>query len=411
MAHHGRNNVYLESKEQLLLQPGPLLDLFNRLYTLTANGRPMKEVVDILSMLVVSNDKGVEERSELVIPLEGLNAAEEPLPLSLVLEGVVPVGDHEMEDVEDEVLLSDCLHRKMTRPSVHAGRSGSAVADDDEPEKAVAANVACGSKLGKKRNKIKAKKIVDDSSVAGGSGAGKPSGIGDQDAQAVFPSPQGCGSGVLDFASQGDKPIDPEDVEDPALVLASFDRALVDIAYEYAYLGAAGQSHRAGAELTKVKNLQGTIVKVTVKKEKSSHTLKANEAEAARRHGEEVTILKSQIAKREAEVRNVNDDLAVTIESNYQNYDQANFYKRSVMSLRAHLPSVKIRKEVLDVPKSVLKLDEGVVAIVSEEGAALYTRSWPYLLELVASKDEDMNDLLAIRAPSDVDASSSSQVP
>ncbi|GKE21300.1 hypothetical protein Tco_1432812, partial [Tanacetum coccineum] len=357
-------------------------------------------------MLVVYNDKGVEERSELVIPLEGLNAAEEPLPPPLVLEGFVPVGDHEMEDVEDEVLLSDCLHWKMTRPLVHAGRSGSAVADDDEPEKAVAANVACGSKFGKKRNKIKAKKIVDDSSIVGGSGAGEPSGIGDQDAQAVFPGPQGCGSGVLDSASQGDKPIDPEDVEDPALVLAFFDRALVDIAHEYAYLGAAGQSHRVGAELTKVKNLQGTI---TVKKDKSSHTLKANEAEAARRHGKEVTILKSQIAEREAEVRNVNDDLAVTVESNYQNYDRANFYKRSVMSLRAHLPSVKIRKEVPDVPKSALKLDEGVAARVSDEGAALYTRSWPYLLELVASKDEDMNDLLAIRAPSDVDASSSLQ--
>ncbi|GJV82261.1 hypothetical protein Tco_1518131 [Tanacetum coccineum] len=120
------------------------------------------------------------------------------------------------------------------------------------------------------------------------------------------------------------------------------------------------------------------------------------------------------------------------------NYDQASFYKaekeklietlplivnrllclpefswnisslqRSVMSLGAYFLSAEIRKEVPDVPELTLKLYEGAAMKVSNDGSTLFNRSWSYLLELVASKDEDMNGLLAIGAPPDVDASSS----
>ncbi|GJQ89131.1 hypothetical protein Tco_0000270 [Tanacetum coccineum] len=44
------------------------------------------------------------------------------------------------------------------------------------------------------------------------------------------------------------------------------------------------------------------------------------------------------------------------------------------MSLRAHLLSAEIREEVPEVPESSLKLDGGVAARVSKEGATLYAR-------------------------------------
>ncbi|GJT23086.1 retrovirus-related pol polyprotein from transposon TNT 1-94, partial [Tanacetum coccineum] len=55
--------------------------------------------IGILSLLITSDDKGVEERSEPVIPLEGVDVVEGSIPPPLVLEGVETPGDHEMEDV------------------------------------------------------------------------------------------------------------------------------------------------------------------------------------------------------------------------------------------------------------------------------------------------------------------------
>ncbi|GJU49032.1 hypothetical protein Tco_1218587 [Tanacetum coccineum] len=60
-------------------------------------------VIGILSLLITSDDKGVEERSEPVIPLEGVDVVEGSIPPPLVLEGVETPGDHEMEDVGDEI--------------------------------------------------------------------------------------------------------------------------------------------------------------------------------------------------------------------------------------------------------------------------------------------------------------------
>nr|GFB77337.1 hypothetical protein [Tanacetum cinerariifolium] len=62
----------------------------------------------------------------------------------------------------------------------------------------------------------------------------------------------------------------------------------------------------------------------------------------------------------------------------------------------------KICKKVLDVPELVSKPDEADAAKVTEEEATLYTRSWPYLIELVTSKDEYVSFLLAVQAPLDV---------
>ncbi|GJU07998.1 hypothetical protein Tco_1124428 [Tanacetum coccineum] len=299
----------------------------------------------------------------------------------------------------------DCNIRKSTRSSVQAGGSGSAIAseelntsstsdvplnvtpsitvypisDDDDLEKV---DVASRSKLNKKRKKTKAKKIFVDASVI---------------LQAWEIKMRKLGFLVLRVVGVVCWILPP-----------------------------------------RVNSVRAYLESIML----PAHTLKANEAEAARRHSEELTNLKGQIAKLEVKIRHVNDDLAMTAESDSQYYDWASFYKaekeklvetlplqanhwlcspkfsptlyflqRSVMSLGAHLLSVEIREEVPDVPESILKLDEGVAGRVSEEGAVLYTRLWSYLLELVASKDEDVNGLLAIRAPFDANVSSSSQMP
>ncbi|GKA06033.1 hypothetical protein Tco_0685153 [Tanacetum coccineum] len=277
-----------------------------------------------------------------------------------------------MEDVEDDVPLSDCLHMKRTHPSVRGRGSGSTIvgeelntfstlamplnvtpliteypiSDDDEPGKFVAIDVASLSRPDKKRKNAKAKKIVDDASVADGSGTSDPLGLGNQDAQAVFPGPQD----VVGVACWIPPPT------------ASSAKAYLESILLHTRVARFPQ-----VELDlQVRHLKETIDRVTVEKEKSFQTMKANKAEVARRHSKEVIGLQGRIAELEAEVRRANDDLA---------------------------------------------LDGGVATRVSKEGATLYARSWPYLLELVKSRDEDMSDLLAIRDPPDVYASSSLKAP
>ncbi|GKA06032.1 hypothetical protein Tco_0685152 [Tanacetum coccineum] len=107
-----RNNMYLDSKEQLPLPPGDELNMFMRVNGMSIYDIPMKEGAlvqaginqcweprmapmlysgneDILSMLLVSHDQGVIEHSEPVIPLEGPDVALESPCHPLVLEGVV----------------------------------------------------------------------------------------------------------------------------------------------------------------------------------------------------------------------------------------------------------------------------------------------------------------------------------
>nr|GFB99573.1 hypothetical protein [Tanacetum cinerariifolium] len=185
----------------------------------------------------------------------------------------------------------------------------------------------------------------------------------------------------------GYKPVTPEDLEDPALVfrtglragdactmpssvksylestlllarvtgfpqrhladsVSSFDRGLVDIVHEYDYLW--------------------------------SRSLKVNEARVAKCHDEEVAGLKGRIVELEDEVKHVNDDFAVTIESNSVNYAQVAFYKAEKEKLMENLPL--LFKSVLEFPKAKLKLDKDVAMKVADEAAALSMKSWPYFL-------------------------------
>ena len=68
------------------------------------------------------------------------------------------------------------------------------------------------------------------------------------------------------------------------------------------------------------------------------------------------------------------------------------------MSLGAHRLSKKIHVKFPDVTASELMLDEDTAKKVPEEVAKLSTKSWPYLLELVVNKDQDVEDLFAIFA-------------
>ncbi|GJQ89128.1 hypothetical protein Tco_0000267 [Tanacetum coccineum] len=117
--------MYLDSKEQLPIPPGDELNMFMRVNGMSIYDIPMKEgalvqaginqccepsmapmlysgneVLDILSMLVVSYDRGVTKHSESVIPFEGPNGALESPCHLLVPEGVV-----------DE---DSCKHRSFT---------------------------------------------------------------------------------------------------------------------------------------------------------------------------------------------------------------------------------------------------------------------------------------------------------
>ncbi|GKA02154.1 hypothetical protein Tco_0674819, partial [Tanacetum coccineum] len=61
-----------------------------------------------------------------------------------------------------------------------------------------------------------------------------------------------------------------------------------------------------------------------------------------------------------------------------------------------------------EFPKSKLKLDGNAAMKVAEEAAELRIMSWPYLLEILANKEKDVEDLLAIcHAPDHVAPSSS----
>nr|GEW32287.1 WW domain-containing protein [Tanacetum cinerariifolium] len=116
--------------------PGLELDLYNLLDGFTIFGRLMLEVMDILSLPVAFDDRGMQERSKPVIPPKGLDVVEGPIPRLLVHEGVFPSGDHETDGVEDEISLSDRLTRRRTHD------------DDDKPEKAVDASADVASSPG-----------------------------------------------------------------------------------------------------------------------------------------------------------------------------------------------------------------------------------------------------------------------
>nr|GEU69272.1 hypothetical protein [Tanacetum cinerariifolium] len=258
-----------------------------------------RDIVDKHSFYVCfTNDRDVKENFKLFIPLEGSDVVvEEHPPLSLMPKA----GRSGSAVVGEELNTSSTLFVPLNViPLIIVYH----ILDDDKHEEVVVVDVAFRSMPGKKRKKEKAKKLVDDAFVAEGSRAGDPLGLGDQDAQIMFPSAHG-GRTLL-----------------PLIMLLQISRMSILI------LG----------------------------------TLKENEVEAAHLHNEEVTCLKSRIAELEAEVIHVNDDPVVTGKSASLDHDQAGFYKaekeklRSIMSLRVHLLSGEIRDEVPYVPQLMLKL-------------------------------------------------------
>nr|GFC93063.1 hypothetical protein [Tanacetum cinerariifolium] len=103
----------------------------------------------------------------------------------------------------------------------------------------------------------------------------------------------------------------------------------------------------AGVELNKVKRqlnnarVENLDLETQVKRlEEQSRAsgLPANKGEVARRHDEEVAVLKGRIAKLVAEVKHVNDDLAVIAKSTSNNHDRVVFYKAKIKKLMENLP-------------------------------------------------------------------------
>ncbi|GJT64457.1 hypothetical protein Tco_1015937 [Tanacetum coccineum] len=374
------NNVNRDSEDPLLIPPGLELDLYKLLHNLTIFGRQMLEVMDILSMLVASDDGGVLEHSEPVIPSTCLDDVERLVPPPFVPEGNVPPDDHEMKDMDDEVLMVDCLTRKRTRASKRAGGS-----DYDDAEKTidVVVDVASGSRSSKKK---KTKKIVSDAS--GASWSRVEAGPRDQVAQGVPLGRQGGGSGVFGSASKGDIPVTHEDhaflfqtglrASDACTVVSS--AILVDIVHEYAYLRSKlRQGHRTGVKLTKgqrhfvsvrtekldletqvkrlEKQLEASIMSRRMKLE--AQTLKASEAEVAQQNSEKVVGLRRRIAELEVEIKHANDDLVAFVR----------VHKRA-MYLGAHNLYVKIHEKFPEVPEAELKLDGNVAVKLVDEGFA-----------------------------------------
>nr|GEU30560.1 hypothetical protein [Tanacetum cinerariifolium] len=159
--------------------------------------------------------------------------------------------------------------------------------------------------------------------------------------------------------------------------LSFFDHGLVDIAHEYSYLRSkVGQGHKE------------TMVRVIAEKEKSFHTWKVNEAEGPQCHDEEVDGFKGRIFELEVAVKHVTDDFVMTAESNSDNYARTVYYKAE--------KEKHIRKKVPEFLEAGSKLDKDVAVKVANKEDLLCTKSWPYLLEIVTSKDEDIDNLLPI---------------
>ncbi|GJV66163.1 hypothetical protein Tco_1476991 [Tanacetum coccineum] len=77
------NNVNLDSEDLLPIPPGLEFDSYNRLHDMTILGG---QFMDILSLLVASDDEGVLERSEPTIPHASPNAVEGHVPHPFILE-------------------------------------------------------------------------------------------------------------------------------------------------------------------------------------------------------------------------------------------------------------------------------------------------------------------------------------
>nr|GEW26589.1 retrotransposon protein [Tanacetum cinerariifolium] len=95
----------------------------------------------------------------------------------------------------------------------------------------------------------------------------------------------------------------------------------------------------------------------------------ANEAEGPQRHDEEVDGLKGRIPELEAFVH----------------------VQKRAMYFGAYNLSSKIREKVPEFHEAGFKLDKDLAVKVANKADTLHAKSWPYLLEIVTSKDEDID--------------------
>ncbi|GJW37665.1 hypothetical protein Tco_0060585 [Tanacetum coccineum] len=91
---------------------------------------PFTKVMDVLSMLEESDDEGVIMTYEPVLPPVNSNVNGDLAPPPHAPDGIVTPVDNEMEDVEDEHSLSECLTRKMSGQGNEAGGSGTTKAGE-----------------------------------------------------------------------------------------------------------------------------------------------------------------------------------------------------------------------------------------------------------------------------------------
>nr|GEW66823.1 hypothetical protein [Tanacetum cinerariifolium] len=146
-------------------------------------------------------------------------------------------------------------------------------------------------------------------------------------------------------------------------------------------------------------------------------SLNVNEDRVAKCHDEEVAGLKGRIVELEDELPSTKLRKKSSWRTflcylnrllHFAKFSQAfAWVKKKVTSLGAHNMSVKICERVLEFPKAELKLDKDVAMKVADEAAALSMKSWPYFLEIVTSKNEDINGLMAIRVAPNIVAPSS----
>ncbi|GKB47553.1 hypothetical protein Tco_0898306 [Tanacetum coccineum] len=87
-------------------------------------------VMDVLSMLEESDDEGVIVMYEPVLPPVNSNVDGNLAPPPPAPDGISTPVDNEIEDVEDEHPLSECLTRKMSGQGNKAGGSGTTKAGE-----------------------------------------------------------------------------------------------------------------------------------------------------------------------------------------------------------------------------------------------------------------------------------------
>ncbi|GJX79105.1 hypothetical protein Tco_0327254 [Tanacetum coccineum] len=273
-----------------------------------------RDVMDIFPLLIASNNEGVLGYCKPVIPPVSPDVVEGRVPPSSCLEVLCQKVDHDIEDVNDEVPLADCLTRKRSRQSDQGWSS--------------------------KKKKNKSKNIVGDDSRASGSQAGACK-INSHRVWLLILRVVGVAYWLP-----------------PLRVMCPSAKSYLESIMLYARLYLEDQVKRLKEQLG-ASSVPGRI-------ELKAQTLKANDAKVVQRHNEEVAGLRGRIAELETEVKHkeklMENCLCLSIVcSTIMSFHRLLFTSRKrVTSLGAHNLSVKIHEKFLEVPKVKLKLDGNV---------------------------------------------------